>query len=289
MRMATGGLAQTSTATQDPGATLRQGYMASLRTRTGRAGRVAMLSLPMMQAAPTMARDVDEMPQRDRVAELQTNRHAAQRYQTPSASMPQLQSLSENLHEDGDDDDLTAAYDLDESIQDMSEEASQADDLSMLSRVKSQWNAKKEEGMQKMMDKGRKKLEKVTANLKTEGTAKFASAADQGEGFEVADLAGTAVSVGHATLSIFQDSFDETAKDMLAKKGLPMLQMSDPLDVAVVAGTNVQVLWTSFKIVVLIPFCVIFLVMSAISACHESFICKNGVGLLSTVSNFLGT
>lgn len=287
--MATGGSAQTSTATQDPSAALRQGYMASLRTRTGRTGRAAMLGLSMMQATPSTARDVDEMPQRDRVAELQASRHTAQRYANPRANMPQLQELSNDIREDGDEADLTASYDMDESIEDMAEQASQADDLSMLSRVKAQMKAKKDEGMQKMMDKGRKKLEKTTANLKTEGAAKFASAADQGEGFEVADLAGTAVSVGHATLSIFQDSFDETAKDMIAKQGLPMLQMSDPLDVAIVAGTNMQVLWTSFKITVLIPFCVIFLVMSAISSCHESFICKNGVGLLSTVSNFLGS
>lgn len=287
--MVTAVSASRPTATQDPSATLREGYMSSLRSTMGNEGRAAMVAISLAQGAPSSAPSDDMAPRRDPVAELQANRHTAQRYQNPSASMPQLQALSEDLREDGDDDDLTAAYDLDESMQDMTQEASQADDLSMLSRVKSQWNAKKEEGMQRIADKAKKEFEKQTRNLQTEGTAKFASAADEGEAFEVADTLGTAVSVGHAGLSIFQDSFDAKTTDVLSKAGFPMLKISNPVDLAIIAGTNMQVLKWSFMVTVLIPFCVIFIVMSAISACYESFACSIGSNILSTISSFLGS
>lgn len=287
--MATGGTTATSTATRDPSAALREGYMSSLRSRMGRTGRAAMLGLSMMQAGPSAAQDIDEAPQRDRVAELQANRHTAQRYANPGASAPRLQELAASVRDEGDEEDVEAADSIDESAEDIAEEAAETEDLSMLSRAKSQLKAKADEGMKKMMDKGKKEVEKMTANLKTEGAAKFASTADEGEGLEIADTLGTGVSVGHATLSIFQDSFDDRTKDMLAKAGYPMLQMSNPLDVAIIAGTNMQILKWSFMVTVLIPFCITFIVMSAISACHEDFICKNGAGFLSTVSSFLGS
>jgi hypothetical protein len=287
--MAMGGAATSPTATNDPSATLRQGYMSSLRSRVGRTGRAAMIGLSMMQAAPATSRDMDEAPQRDHVAELQASRHEAQRYANPGNSAPELQSLAESVRDDGDEEDRDAADDMNESADEIADEAAQAEDLSMLSRAKSRLKAEADEGMQKMLQKGQKELEKATANLKTEGAAKFASAADEGEMFEVADTAGTAVSVGHAALSIFQDSFDETTKELLAKQGYPMLQMSNPLDVAIIAGTNMQILKWSFMVTVLIPFCVVFIVLSVVTACQESFFCKYGTSILSTVSKLIGS
>ncbi len=282
--MATGGTAASSTATQDPSAALRQGTMSSRRARVRRAGQTIPLPQPILSST---VRE-NTAPPYDPVAKLRAHRHAAQRDVNPGASAPQLQTLATSVRDEGDEEDHIAADELDESADAIADEAAQAEDLSMLSRAKSRLKAETDEGMQKIMQKGQKELEKLIANLKTEGSAKFASAADEGEGLEIADTIGTAVSVGHAALSIFQDSFDTHTKDLLAKQGFPMLHMSNPLDVAIIAGTNMQILKWSFMVTVLIPFCLVFIVMSAISSCQADFVCKNGAGLLSTVSNFLG-
>lgn len=287
--MATGGTAASLTATQDPSAVLREGRMSSVRRSAGRRGNTAAtLSLSMMQATPTASQDLDKIPRRDRVAELRTSQHAAQRYANPGASAPQLQTLAASVRHDGDGEDQDAADALDDSIDDMTNEAGEADNLSMLSRAKSRLKSETEAGMQNMMQKGQKELEKALANLKTEGSAKFASAADEGEGLGLVDTLGTAVSVGHEALSMFQDSFDQPTKDLLAKQGFPILDPSNALDLAIMAGTRMQVLKWSFVVMILIPFCIVFMIMTAVSSCQTDFVCKNGVGLLSTVSNFLG-
>jgi hypothetical protein len=285
--MATGGMASPSTRTQDPSAALRMGYMSSLRSRVGRTGRAAMLGLSMMQAAPSMAGRTDEGPQRDPVAELNLHRHSAQRYANAAISAPRLQELSSSIRDEGDEEDQAAADELDTSTEAIADEAAQADDLSLLARTKSQLKAKADEGMQKMMEKFNKEIEKQTRNLQTEGSAKFASGADEGEFLEIADTIGTGVSVGHAALSIFQDSFDEKTKEAFSRAGFPMLHMSNPLDVAIVAGTNMQIFKWSFMVVVLIPFCVVFIVMSAATACHNSMVCSTEVGILSAIGSFI--
>lgn len=287
--MATGGTAASLTATQDPSAVLREGRMSSVRSSAGRRGNTAAtLGLSMMQTAPNAGQDFDTMPPRDRAAELRAGRHAAQRYANPGASVPQFQALAASVRDEGDDADHITADALDESADDIADEAEEAENLSMLSRARSRLKSEADVGMQNMMQRGQKELEKTLANLKTEGSAKFASAADEGEGLGLVDTLGTAVSVGHEALSMFQDSFDQPTKDLLAKQGFPILDPSNALDLAIMAGTRMQVLKWSFVVMILIPFCIVFVVMAAISSCQADFVCKNGVGLLSTISNFLG-
>ncbi len=262
--------------------------MSSLRSRVGRTGRATMVGLSMMQAAPAVGRDIDEAPRRDRVADFQAHRHAAQRYAHAAVSAPQLQELSSSIRDEGDEEDQAAADELEESAEDIADEAAQTEDLSMLSRARAQLKAKADEGMEKMLDKGRKELEKTFQNLQTEGQAKYGSAIDEGELLELVDTVTTAVSVGHVGVSIFKDSFDERTKEALMHAGYPVLEMSNPLDVAIIAGTNMQILKWSFMVTVLIPFCIVYIVMSKITACYADVVCKTSVWYVSTFTSIWG-
>ncbi len=288
--MATGGTARVSTRRQDPGATLREGHMSSLRARAGRTSRTALSDRDIgARGSRNEVRDADVAPRPDRIAELRARRHAAQRRLSPSASTPQLQIMANDLRNDSDEEDAIAASALEESMHDIEEESAQVEDLSQMSRTQSALKRQQEDAKRSLMNKGKKELERMISNLKTEGSAKMASAGDQGELLEVADTLGTGTSVAHLGISLFKDSFDDRTKNILAKMGFPMLSMSNALDVTIVAGTQMQILKWSFMVTILIPFCIIFIVMSAMTACHENFVCKNGAGILSSISSFLGS
>ena len=288
--MATGGTARSSVRMQDPGATLREGYMSSLRARTGRTSRTTTLDRHARTGTTnTETRDVDVAPRPDRIAEFRARRHDAQQRLTPGASTPQLQAIANDLRNDGDEEDAIAASELEESMNDIGEESAQADDLSQMSKTQSALRQQQENAQQSLMNKGQKELERIISNLKTEGPAKMASAGDQGELLEVADTIGTGTSVVHIVLSFFQDRFDDRTKDALAKIGFPMLDMSKFLDTCVVAITPMQVFKWSFMVTVLAPFCIIFVYMGVITACKTNPICKAGTGFLSSLSSFLGS
>ena len=311
--MATGGAATSSTATRDLGAQLREGRMASLRTpqrlnratasarntrrtspsprfRNARGSRSVSSDLSTMPIASTPQDDLETEAQNP-VAEFNANRHAVRRYANPGASAPQLQALAESVRDEGDEEDQEAADELDASNDAIAEEAAQAEHVSFLARVKARLQATREDWTKKMLKKGKKEFERLMANAKMEGQAKYASAVDNGEGLEIVDTAGTAVSATHAVLSIFQDSFNEPTKEALLKAGFPLLKMSRPIDVAIIAGTNMQIFKWSFMVTVVIPFGVIFIVMSAITMCHQNpIICGATSPLLYliTLRQFLG-
>lgn len=203
--------------------------------------------------------------------------------------MPELQILANDIGDDGDEEDIAAAAELEESMDTLADEAEQSEDISTLARVRGQYKAKAEEGVQNMLNKDTKRLEKMAKNLQTEGTAKFASAADPVIDFETSDTIGTAVSVAHVGVSVFGDSFSEPQKEILTKIGLPILDPKEIVDLAIVSGTGMQVLKWSVIVTVFGPFCVIFIFMSILSACFNNFVCNNGFGILSTLSSFLGS
>lgn len=283
--MATGGMAKQPKISQDPGATLRMDYMSSLRSRIGRKGRVAMLGLSMMQASPMMPEE--NTMQRDPVAELQAGRHSAQRYANPGASAPLLQMATESLRNEGDEQDQEAADDIEESVDNIAEEASQAEDTSLTARAKSEIKSKANKAFADIKEKGMKEFQKTMAKAKTEGIAKFASVADDGEFVEIPDTLGTGVSILHAGLSIFQDSMDNKTKDTLTKLGLPMLKMDNAFDLAIITGTNMQVLKWSAIVVVILPFCVVFIVMTIGAMCKVNPACYVGTSAISAITSLI--
>ncbi|MFA6017956.1 MAG: hypothetical protein WCT28_01185 [Patescibacteria group bacterium] len=286
--MATGGTAQQPKISQDSGATLRMDYMSSLRSRIGKKGRVAILGLSMMQASPMMPEDKNEgATQRDPVAELQAGRHTARRYANPGASAPLLQMATESLRNEGDEHDQEAANDIEESVDDITEEAAQTEDTLLTARAKSELKSKANKVFEDIKEKGMKEFQKTMAKAKTEGAAKFASAADDGEFFEIPDTLGTGASVLHAGLSIFQDSMNKETKEMFTKLGFPMLKMDNALDLAIITGTNMQILKWSAIVVVIIPFCVVFIVMTIGTMCKVSIVCNAGTGAISAITNLI--
>lgn len=285
--MATGGATTRSAAFQDPGARLREARMASSRSRIGRPARIPKPATLRTQSAPPLRRADEAAPQRDRAAELRANRHISQRFTNPRASMPELQTLANDIGDDGDEEDIAAAADLEESMNDIAQEAEETEDLAMLARVRAQQKEKAKKGMQSARNKETKRLEKMAKNLQTEGAAKFGSAADPVIDFETTDTVGTAVSVAHVGVSVFEDSFSEPQKEMLTKIGLPILDPKEIVDLAIVSGTGMQVLKWSVIVTVFGPFCVVFIFMSILSACFNNLACKTGANVLSVISSFL--
>jgi len=286
--MATGGAAQQPKISQDPSAALRMGYMSSLRSRIGRKGRGAMFALSMMQAGVTMPENnEDSSMRRDPVADLQAGRHAAQRYANPGASAPLLQMATESLRNEGDEQDQEAADDIEESVDNIAEEAAQAEDTSLTARAKSELKNKANKAFDDIKEKGMKEFQKTMAKAKTEGVAKFASAADDGEFVEIPDTLGTGISVLHAGLSIFQDSMDNKTKEMFTRLGLPMLKMNNALDLAIITGTNMQILKWSAIVVVILPFCVVFIIMTIGALCKVNLACNVGTSAISAITNLI--
>lgn len=261
--MVAGGFAGTTAKPMDSSAALRMGRLDALKSRMGRTGRAAMTGLSLMSAAQASPqRDTDDVIRRDPISQLRADRTTVQRYANPQVSTPSFQAMTDSLRSDGDTEDIASADALDDYMMTVADEAGQTDDLSLLSRAKSQWQAKMEEGKQKIIKKGQKEVQAITQKVQTEGAAKFASAADEGELFEVVDTIGTGVSVANVGISVFQESINEQMREMLARQGIGTLKPTSILDLFIVAGTEMQALKWSFVVCVLLPYCVVFLVLT---------------------------
>lgn len=258
--MAAGGVGGQQMGKTDPGAILRADRLASLRARSNRADTKfpSGFKIDEYPNDQTNKQTEEEEFKPDPAAELREKRMAAQRQINPRASTPELQMMTNSLRRDGDEEDGMAADSIEDGMNEIADQAAQVDDISALSKIRAEYEAKKDEFKRKMEEKAKKEFEKVLQKVKTEGVAKAGSAADDGQFFELIDTAGTAISVAHAGLSIFQDGMSNKTRETFTKQGFPMLKMESALDITILSGTFMQVMKWILIVCVILPFSIIF-------------------------------
>ncbi len=239
-------------------------HAARLEAKKKQFGRVApgsrrnLSTLPTRSSRPTQ--EEQRFPQNP-VARMRADRHAVQRYANPGASTPRLQEMSESLRE-GDTDQEEDANEIEEQESQIADENDQAQSLQSAARARSRAKAANGDASQKMMEQAKKKMEKVMAQAKAQGSESAGSLIDEGEFAEVVDTIATGKSVTRVTLSIFQDSMDENMKLALEKADLPLYKMSDALGGISASSTIAQAGKWSSVLFVILPFILIFFILA---------------------------
>jgi hypothetical protein len=276
--MAAGKSARTQAQTMEPSAALRMAKLRALKSRS---------SLPFTPISPN---EENDLVRQDPSATLRAHKTTAERMMRPQNSLPALETTATNLRNDGDANDNETAGALEDEARDIAEEAMQTEDISRLSRLRARAQAARNAGTQKLEEKIQKEIMETTQKAIKEGAAKFASAADEGEALLIADTAGTGFSALNLGLSIFQDSIDPKFRNQLALHGLGTLKPTNALDIFITMGTNMQLFKWSALICVVIPFCVIFIVLTYGHICQSNIVCNNlgtdASALISKISSF---
>lgn len=264
----------------NPNVVLRAARLEAQKRQLGRTAPGSRRNLSTLPAQPSRPPQEEQWLQRSPVARMRADRHAAQRYANPGASMPRLQEMSNSLR-DGDTDQEEDANEIEEQEAQIADENDQAQNLQLAARARSRAKAATGDASQKMMEQVKKQTEKVMAQAEAQGIESAGSLLDEGECLEIVDTIATGKSITRAALSIFQDSMDEPTKSLLTKIQLPMYKMSDFLGGPSASSTIAQAgKWTSV-VFVIIPFILIFLLLAlgtAANAAHGDL--KNALTIL---------
>ena len=133
-----------------PGAQLRTGKLESLRERTGRFGRGALLGMSMLGSHPAFQRDDAGPSRRDPVAQMHEGNHAMARFANPGAMSPKLQGISNSLREGGTGQEADAD-EIDEQSAQIADESDAAESMALAARAKSRMKAATSDGEGKEM------------------------------------------------------------------------------------------------------------------------------------------
>lgn len=226
---------------------------------------------------------------RDPRATFNAERHQAKRFSNPQLMMPSYAAqVTEYAQQEQEEDAQSFIDEENEYMADIAEESTQADDLSLLNRARSQIKNKKDELVQQSLQRAKEELNNFTAKV-TDVTAKTASAADIGEMGEVADTLGTGWSIAHVTTTIFDSAFSPEQKKALGHIGLAPLSLEKAWDIFSLTGAVMQIQKWSLTVMVILPFLIIFLVMMAYQACKNDLPCGMALGLKNLLLSLFGT
>ncbi|MEK7632850.1 MAG: hypothetical protein AAB473_03590 [Patescibacteria group bacterium] len=267
------------TSPSNPSVVLRAARLEAQKKQFGRTAPGNRQGLSMRPTSSNFAQDEGRF-QGNSVARMRADRHAVQRYANPGASMPKLQEMSNSLR-DSDTDQEEDANEIDEQEAQIADENDQAQNFQLAARARSRAKAATGDASRKMMDQGKKQLERTFSQAQAQLTESGGSLLDEGQFLEMVDTIATGKSITRATLSIFQGSMSEATKSMLEKFSLPMYKMSDAMGGPSAASTTAQAGKWASVLFFFLPFILIFLLLAfgtAADAAHGNL--KNALTVL---------
>ena len=237
---------------------LRKSQVFSRRNLAGKGGGVSTIQPSNLEERAGVAPF-----QNDAEVKNRAHRKIMLGHQYPGKAMPRLQEMSNSLHE-GDSNDVEAANNIDNYVDEIADESDAAPSLATAARARSGAKSAKSDGIDKMMEKMKKDFQawvnEFMAELKTK-----AGVADQGEGFLLGNLVGLSASIGRSFIGLFSASLEKYSP-LLEKIGMPIPKK---LKIVGAAGTAFQFFLFTGLIIILSGI-LIFIIFAFVTATKAS-------------------